>query len=427
MTNPSYVKNPKASKAAFPTLQDAALHGAVGEIVRAIEPQTEAHPAAVLLHLLVGLGNLIGRSPYMIAGNASHHANLFAVIVGQSSKSRKGSSWEPVKAVLTELDQSWAKERIMGGLSSGEGVIYHVRNPIYGFEKDRAGTRQRVMIDPGENDKRLFVQESEFAQGLSAMSRKENILSPILRQAWDTGTLRTLIKNNPISSTDAHISIVAHITREELKHQLATCEFFNGFSNRFLWAITKRVRSLPEGGRFKVGSVSKEIAGLGNAIRKARQNNEVERSPDAKSLWGQNYVDLSKQRYGRSGIVCDRAEAQVLRLSLLYALVAGSQTVEVEHLQAATALWQYCEQSAKHIFGDDPANPKAAKILNTLKGAAPNGMSRMEISVQIFNRNISAAEIEEALSELSDSGQAFFKTVKTGGRHAERWFAVTPP
>src|SRR5436305_191665 len=76
-----------------PKLPDSALYGVIGDLVRRIEPHTEAHPAALLIQFLTGLGSIFGRSPYFLADSAKHHANLFAVVVGQSSRSRKGTSW----------------------------------------------------------------------------------------------------------------------------------------------------------------------------------------------------------------------------------------------------------------------------------------------------------------------------------------------
>jgi hypothetical protein len=48
---------------AWPVLADAALHGLVGEIVRTIDPYTEADRMAILLNILVGVGNLLGTTP----------------------------------------------------------------------------------------------------------------------------------------------------------------------------------------------------------------------------------------------------------------------------------------------------------------------------------------------------------------------------
>ena len=70
----------------------------------------------------------------------------------------------------------------------------------------------------------------------------------VVRQAWDTGTLRTLTRNNPLTATDAHISIIGHITAEELRRHLTSTEAANGFANRFLWLPVRRSKQLPDGG-----------------------------------------------------------------------------------------------------------------------------------------------------------------------------------
>jgi hypothetical protein len=52
--------------------------------------------------------------------------------------------------------------------------------------------------DQGVADKRLMVVETEFASVLKNMGREGNMLSPMTRQAWDSGNLRTLNKKNPV-------------------------------------------------------------------------------------------------------------------------------------------------------------------------------------------------------------------------------------
>ena len=105
------------------SLEPEAYHGLVGDIVRTIAPHTEADPAALLIQLLVGLGNVVGRSPYFSVEADRHGANLFAVIVGETSKARKGTSLGYVKRLLRDVDPTWVDSRLMDGLSSGEGLI----------------------------------------------------------------------------------------------------------------------------------------------------------------------------------------------------------------------------------------------------------------------------------------------------------------
>jgi len=183
-------------------LSKEAFHGLTGDIVHAIEPHTEADPAALLIQFLTTFGSVAGRKAYFMVEASPHHTNLFAVLVGDTAKSRKGTSWGHIKRLFEEVASSWVSEQIKDGLSSGEGLIWAVRDPV---GKD----------DPGVHDKRLLVVETEFASTLKVLKREGNILSPVMRNAWDTGYLNILTKNNPAIATDAHISIIGHITTQE--------------------------------------------------------------------------------------------------------------------------------------------------------------------------------------------------------------------
>ena len=212
----------------WPELDDAALCGVVGEMVRTIEPETESDPVAILVQLLVSFGNLIGREPYFRVEGTSHHSNLFAVLVGATARGRKGTSEGRVRQVLREVDQQWSTDRIANGLVSGEGLIWSVRDPVVKhepiFEKKKLVGYEDQVVDPGVEDKRLLVVEPEFASVLRACRREQNTLSPTIRSAWDSDRLRTLAKNSPAVATDAHISIVGHITQEELRRLLSETE-----------------------------------------------------------------------------------------------------------------------------------------------------------------------------------------------------------
>jgi hypothetical protein len=111
----------------WPTIDEAAYHGLAGDVVRTIEPHSEADPVALLLQFLVLAGNVIGREPYYQVESDKHHANLFGVLVGSSAKGRKGTSLGRIREVLKVADETWAGDRLKGGLSSGEGLIIEVR------------------------------------------------------------------------------------------------------------------------------------------------------------------------------------------------------------------------------------------------------------------------------------------------------------
>ena len=163
-------------------LSEEAFYGLTGEFVRIIEPHTESDPVALLIQLLVALGNVVGRGPHFFAEADKHTANLFLTIVGETAKGRKGTSWGYVKNVISMIDAQWVEKKVFNGLSSGEGLIQAATSG------DTEGTLGN----------RLLVIESELASTLQVLGREGNTLSAILRQAWDGGDLRVMTKNSPL-------------------------------------------------------------------------------------------------------------------------------------------------------------------------------------------------------------------------------------
>jgi hypothetical protein len=284
-------------------------------MVRAIEPQSEADPVALLIQILVGFGNCIGRSGNFPVEGDRHFMNLYATLVGDTAKARKGTSWGRIRRIFEQAEPDWTEKRIMSGLSSGEGLVWHVRDPIMTREKVKNGGvtgTQEVESDPGEPDKRLLVQEPEFAVVLRQIERHGNTLSTNIRQAWDRGDLGSLTKNSPVRATGAHISIVGHITTEELRRTLSTTEAANGFANRFLWVCVRRSKLLPDGG----GPVDLAplIDRLKAAIEIARTLGEIYRSNAARKLWHSVYPQLSA---GKPGLVLIQAKFPGFRANIL--------------------------------------------------------------------------------------------------------------
>lgn len=400
------------------------MHGLAGDIVKAIDPWTEADPVAVLLNVLTAFGNCINSTAHAKVQHDTHPARLFVVQVGDTSKGRKGTGWSIPRYLFSLCDLDWIKSCIKSGLSSAEGLIYHVRDALYKKqpvkEKGRVVEYQEVMIEEAVDDKRLLIVESEFASTLTVMGREGNTLSEVIRNAWDSGDLATLTRNSPLKATNAHISILAHVTKAELLARLDDTSKANGFANRFLWALVKRSKELPDGGMLPA-EVSESLAKrLSEVIAFSRTVSEVKRDEEARELWHKVYHELSAGKPGLVGAVLSRAEAQVLRLSVLYALLDKSTEVRVKHLTAALAVWEYCERSAVLIFGKRLGDPTADRILGALKNASPAGMTDNDIH-ELFGRNKSADERARALNLLESLGLAKAEKEDTGGRPRTVW------
>jgi hypothetical protein len=406
-------------------LPEEAFHGIAGGIVRAIEPHSEADPAALLFQILVGVGNIIGRDVYFQVEADRHHCNEDVVLVGRTSKARKGTSWGHIRYVLNKVEEIWATDRVQSGLSSGEGLIWAVRDPISKREKvkDKGQiTYVEVEADPGVEDKRLLIMEPEFANVLKQIERQCNTLSVILRLAWDGGEcLRSLTKNSPAKATGAHISLVGHVTVEELRRLMSVTETANGFGNRILWVASQRSKQLPEGGNLNCQQLDALAARLAERIATARGRGRIRRDDDARALWAAIYSELSEGRPGMSGALMARAEAHVMRLSMIYAVLDGASAIGVPHLMAALALWNYVEQTIRHVFGDSLGDAVADEILQLLR-AAPNGLTRTEIR-DFFGRH-GSDRTARALGLLLKHGMARCDQQKTKGRPVERWYLV---
>jgi hypothetical protein len=411
-------------------LPTEAYHGIVGEIVQTIDPHSEADPAALLFQVLVGVGNIVGREEHFQVEADRHHANEFLVLVGRTSKARKGSSWGHVRYLLSQVEEHWVTERVQSGLSSGEGLIWAVRDPITSREKTKEGKEIRyveVEKDPGIEDKRLLVYEPEFANVLKQVERQGNTLSVILRQAWDGGEcLRTMTKNSPARSTGAFISMIGHITTAELRRLLSATETANGFGNRILWVGAERSKLLPEGGNLDRQQLDALAIRVIEQLAKARGRGRIYRDDECRALWAEVYGDLSEGRPGMAGALMARAEAHVTRLSMTYAILDGAEVISVVHLMAALSLWQYVEQTILHVFGDSLGDPVADDLLHLLR-ASPGGLTRTDIST-FLGRNQSAERIGRALGLLFQQKLARHETVKPRGRGRpeERWYTVTP-
>jgi hypothetical protein len=385
----------------------AVYHELLGEIVTQIAPHTEADPVAILTQLLVAFGAAVGRGAFFQVEATRHHPNEFMLLVGDSSKARKGSSWDHVRRLLGAIDPT-IEQRILTGLSSGEGLIWAVRDP----------TTQ----DPGISDQRLLVIEPEFASVLKASSREISTLSPTLRSAWDSRPLAILTRTAPARATSAHIALIGHITQHELRRHTSTIELANGYLNRILLIACRRQRLLPEGGHhdpLERTGLARQLAAI---LQRAHKAGQVRLDNDARQLWHDAYRQLAQPHPGIVGQITARAEAHTIRLALIYALADGKRQIGPQHLTAALALHDYATRSAAWALTGATGKPLAEQIHAALQ-ANPAGLTRSQIS-DTLKHNQPAGQLDHALNALQAAGRAIVTQIPTGGRPAQHWTAT---
>jgi hypothetical protein len=388
-------------------LPSEVLYGLPGEIVKTIDPFTEADPLAVLVTNLIYFGNVIGRKPHFMVEATPHFTNINAVFAGRTSKSRKGTSRSTTEAMYRGIDSVWVNDCFVTGMASGEGLIHRVRDP------------QPLINDPGVSDKRLMVIEEEFSRPLKVMARDTNILSDILRNAWDGKVLSNLTRKDAEKATDSHISIIGHVTDEELLRYLTQTDMANGFANRFLWFSVKRSKLIPTGKGVPSELLQPIREKLQASVQFAREVDEMQRDEATERLWADIYPKISEGKPGLVGGITSRAEAQILRLSMIYALMDRSATIREEHLKAALALWYRSEESVECIFAGYTGDGSVDALAKVLK--AVGKITRTQI-YRYFGGNVHKSEVNRIIAVLCANGIA--STVSEEGEQV--LFAANP-
>ena len=340
----------------------------------------------------------------MISGPAI--VNLYVVLVGDSGKARKGTSWSKIARLFAEVDQPWLATRVTSARLTASGLVHALRD------------------QQPPTDRRLLALSEEFASVLHTLKRANGHLSPLLRCAWDSGDLPNLEMHQNLQATGTHISLIAHVTQRELAQHLSRTEAQNGFANRCLWAWVQRGNCLPEGGNLSAGDLSTLASELRRALDWASSTPEIlfRRDAAARDFWQHRYPNLSQLRPGLRGAATSRAEAQVLRLSAIYAALDSTSVVGLPHLQAALAVWDYCYSSASLLFGMSTGDPIADRIHESIQ-ASSDGLSKSQIR-RLFHGHVEGSRIDAALEQLVALGALYAQSEATGGRPCTLWSAI---
>jgi hypothetical protein len=393
---------PQVPRAAHPEMAEDAFHGLAGRITRKLEPHSEADPAAILVSTLSVFGAMCGAGPHALADGAQHPARINALIVGDTSKSRKGTAWARARQVPAMVDHTFMNERIVSGFGSGEALV------------------DACAPHPGEDeapvDKRLLVVESEFARILAVSKREGSTLSSLLRQGWDGDRLQVRSRAGTAIASGAHLVVLGHITKAELLARVAESDVYGGLLNRFLIVSAHRSKLLPGGGNLDESELAELARSFRNALDLSRRVGIMHRTPEAEAYWAELYVRLAgDDPGGLLGAVIARDTAHVLRLSVTYALMDGCRQIDLEHVLAAEAVWDYCRASAAAIFGNLTGDAIADRILAELESAGSKGLSVTEVN-RIFGSNISGERLAQARQLLMRRGLVDEHSVPTAGR-----------
>jgi hypothetical protein len=179
--------------------------------------------------------------------------------------------------------------------------------------------------------------------------------------------------HHQLRATGTHLSLIAHITPRELTQTFQRDQAHNGFANRCLWTWVERSNCLSSGGSAPAEELSAIAGTLRSAVAWATARPQIlfRRDQEAEELWADCYESLSYRDPGLRGAATSRGEAQVLRLSALYAALDCSDQIG-----------------------------------------------------RLFYSHVNGERIDAALEQLAAFGALANSTEQTGGRRSTLWLAV---
>lgn len=377
-----------------PELAPGALYGVLGDIVRSVEPHTEADPAAILLSLLCMAGIAIGSGPRCVAGMTLMPARLQVWICGPTGDGRKGASLGVARRIMAIADAEFAASRIMSGFGSGEAIVDEVADG---------------------SDHRLLCLAPEGASLLAVMSRRGDTTSTILRDSYDSDVLSARARQKNSVAVDSHVGLLVHITPSDLAGGLSDTSIRNGFANRGLFVWSHRgTKRIPRGSGATPKAAEEYARVLGDRIQWARSRSLVTFTDEAAPTWDQYYCDFGSD--APTDLLRDlevRGEVHVQRICMILALLDGESHMHSRHLAAAMSIWDYCRTSSRMLFGDEGSvesarlltpqqqdNRKMESDLAKLHDAISDGPLSRTAQFALFGRHRTKVELGRLRTEL---------------------------
>ncbi|WP_367138554.1 MULTISPECIES: DUF3987 domain-containing protein [Streptomyces] len=418
-----------------PHLDKKAWHGIAGEILEYVSPDTEADPAGILATILSTFSCMVGHDR-IVHGPVKQRVNVWTILIGETGEGRKGTATDRALEVLHRVGDSFFKNNTTTSLSSGEGLIYSVRD---GMDEEEIARREEngQKVDYGVDDKRLLVMSTEFA---TIMQKTHgSTLGPVMRDAWDGKTLNIHSMDAEVA-TNPHITIMGHVTGQEFADRQKTAEMAGGTWNRFSPIFVHRPHEIPwpEDPDDWEQRLEDFAMRLRDAAHKAgRGDDPVVWSKEAQLMYRREiyreYANTSNDNEVMKQFTTRRLP-NLVRVAGVYALMDGREVVSLEDLEAAKAFVDYSIASARFVLGEFMSGTSGRAVMKAeerdaqdkeilakaLQQAGEEGLTRTFIQQKTLKYRRKKDEISGFIADL---GAVVVKR-GSGGRPTE--FVVHP-
>ncbi len=385
---------PQADPVMFP--------GLLREVIDACCTNNEAVPVAVAINTLVRLSSLIGPTVYLQIGDERRLLNEFVLMIGPTGLGKGASNHGP-KRIFKQVEQFLELNFQLqlqagkgngvgcypllkvhtGGLSSGEGLAAALDD---GNADD---TRSRQITD-----KRMLAFEPEFANVMNMCQRSGNILSMVLRNAFDGSDIKPLTKRDKVQVTNPYLCLIANITAGELaSHEQSATMSNNGMLNRFLILWQQPVCEVPFPDPMDNDKTDQLAQKLSECILIARNKNHdthykkmpaaaraIKLDKGAIQYWTTHYGRLlNRPDCDQVMLLTRRHRLHAMLIASLLAILDHRLEIGVRDLTSALAWCEYSRRSVIYAFNSLQEQNVAirrhnlsSQLLNAIRDATQN-------------------------------------------------------
>lgn len=385
----------------IPQIGPDAFYGIAGQLANEVSAIDGVSKEAILMQFLICIGNLCGQKFYYFIGGKKIYPSDFLILCGSTGSSKKGTSFSDVKWFFDKYWPEFTHSRLKTGVNSGEGLINCIRDKIISIEKDKTGKEIEVIKDQGALSKIVLFLEPELSRLLKAGKREGSTVTETIRNAWDQVPLEINTSQRSIRSTDYNVSLIAHITPNELKSLVTDIDSSNGFLNRFLFCLAGNAepKVFPEPFEKVRFSFSTELVTLISFINSI-ESEVIDLDESARVYYEDIYKEYFYKPESEISDLIGRNIPHLLKMAMLYAILDRSPFIKTEHLKASKALIDFSENSIRYIFKDKIYNKKEKKILYFLSKHSGHS-SRGKIQSDCFKNNISKEELDLLSNNLT--------------------------
>jgi hypothetical protein len=188
-------------------------------------------------------------------------------------------------------------------------------------------------------------------------------------------------------------------------------------SSRFLWCYVDDERTVASPQTLPVDEVERLAKAVGAFVKDAQARREMSFGASTQKLWEEAYPDLISPRDDAAGIVTSRGDGHVIRLAMTFALLDASTTIDVPHLKAGFAVWDYCRLSAETLFGSAVPHAFSQRLLEELE-SGPLSLTELH---GVLHNHTPAAKLTACLDELAQQGFVVAEVTGTAGRPLTMW------